>query len=160
MYRCLITVMALFLTTGGAVAIASDSPRYFLFQHRGVAGETGQWVAATGDEKVLKKVAEQLTLPIAERTLHINGVISAGNGGHNLRWRWHFTPSKWNIVSLSIELCDGTPQMVEKNVQYWVKKVKTFCPWSSYVLREITPKSPIGRDRRSAAPRISELPRR
>jgi hypothetical protein len=74
-----------------------------------------------------------------ERRLHISGVIASGNGGHNLRWSWHFVPEAWDLTEVSIGLCDGTPEMVERDLSYWLGRVQRFCPWQSYVLQERRP---------------------
>lgn len=114
----------------------SDS-RFFLFGVRGVSGPEGEFVAATSDPAVIAKLEAQLASSPAERSLHINGPIAAGNGSHNLSWSWHFVPNEWDMVEVSIELCDGRPQLVEEDLEYWLETVGTFCPWSSYVEEEL-----------------------
>jgi hypothetical protein len=37
----------------------------------------------------------------------------------------------------AIELCDGCPQMVEDDLDYWVETVGRFCPWSTRVLERV-----------------------
>jgi hypothetical protein len=32
--------------------------------------------------------------------------------------------------------CDGTPELVENNPEYWLGTVLRFCPWQAYVLEE------------------------
>jgi hypothetical protein len=111
----------------------------FLFTVRYVPDPRGQFVVMTSDPLVIQMARTQLSLPERERNMHINGVIARGNGGHNLNWSWHFVPNQWTLAEISIELCDGVPQMVEDNLDYWVDTVRQFCPWGSYVLREIEP---------------------
>jgi len=41
------------------------------------------------------------------------------------------------LAETSIELCDGTPRMVENDIGYWVDKVGHFCPWQSYAVSEL-----------------------
>jgi hypothetical protein len=111
--------------------------RSFLFGVRGVSGEKGQFVAMTTRSDVLAALEAELMRPEAERTLHVHGPIERGDGGHNAPWSWHFVPEDWRMVEISIELCDGTPELVEEDVDYWVDDVGQFCPWGSYVLREL-----------------------
>jgi len=101
--------------------------------------ESEDFVAITSDPDLISLLESQLALPEEERFLHINGLISASNGCHNHDWSWHFTYGDWSLAEMSIELCDGIPSMVEADTSYWLNTVGYFCPWSSYVLREITP---------------------
>jgi len=109
--------------------------RTFLFGTRGVPPEDGEFVAATSDPLVQARLDAELTLPEAQRGRHIGGPLAKGNDGYNFSWSWHFLPDQWDVVEVSIELCDGTPRAVEENVDAWVGQV--FCPWSSYVEREL-----------------------
>jgi hypothetical protein len=132
-------VMALLL---GIASCGSDEAepdaRLFVFGVRGVPDSQGQFVAATSDPAVLGKLEAELAVPANQRSLHIHGPIASGSGGHNLSWSWHFVPDQWDMVEMSIELCDGTPQLVEDDLDYWIETVGTFCPWASYVQYEHT----------------------
>ena len=44
-----------------------------------------------------------------------------------------------HLAEISMEVCDGLPSDVEKDLDYWVDTVKRFCPWNSFVKKEITP---------------------
>ncbi|WP_185958252.1 BP74-related protein [Fodinibius sediminis] len=111
-------------------------PHYFEFAHED--GKTSyRFVAKTSDPGVIDKVEKQLQLPFEQRNLHINGDIERGNGGYNEGWSWKFTPGHWDMVEMSVEVCDGRPQMVEDDLDYWVDQVGYFCPWSARVLREV-----------------------
>jgi hypothetical protein len=35
------------------------------------------------------------------------------------------------MVEVTMELCDGRPSDVERDLDYWVDSVGRFCPWSS-----------------------------
>ncbi|UCD17092.1 MAG: dockerin type I repeat-containing protein [Candidatus Zixiibacteriota bacterium] len=95
------------------------------------------FIAATSDTDVIARIEAQLALPENERYLHIHGLIDTGNAGYNYDWSWHFTENLWDIVEISIEICDGSPSYVEANLWYWLTYVEYFCPWSSYVLQEV-----------------------
>lgn len=114
-------------------SVTSPPPSRFLFAMRSVTGSAGQFVAETSDPALRATLRAQLALPVDQRNLHISGAIARGNGGDNLSWSWHFVPGEWDMVELSAETCDGTPQMVEDDLATWVDKIGTFCPWTSYV---------------------------
>jgi hypothetical protein len=113
------------------------APRSFIFGVRGLPDAEGQFVAVTSDPEVLARLEAELALEESKRTLHIHGPIARGDGRHNLAWHWHFVSHRWDMVEISIELCDGTPQAVENDLDYWVDNVGAFCPWGSYVQREL-----------------------
>ena len=118
---------------------ASTEPRRsgrFLFQIRGY-GHAGQFIAETSDAQVLQEVRQQLALPADRRHLHINGAIARTNSGQNLNWHWQFVPSEWRLAEISAEVCDGSPEMVEADLAYWIDRVGRFCPWQSFVFSEL-----------------------
>ncbi len=121
---------------GGSV-VPRAGPTTFLFGMRGLPDAEGQFAAVTSDPAVLAKLESELRLPASDRQLHISGPIAAGNDGQNLSWSWHFVPDQWDVVQVSAELCDGTPQLVESDVSHWVKDIGSFCPWGSYVQRKL-----------------------
>lgn len=62
----------------------------------------------------------------------ISGVVRAGNGGFNTGWNWHLDPATIDFADMTIELCDGCPNMVEEDPGTWVGN--RFCPWSTKVI--------------------------
>jgi hypothetical protein len=54
-----------------------------------------------------------------------------GPGMHNVPWSWHLDPEQTEMAEISIELCDGTPEFVEEDLQYWLDQVGRYCPWSA-----------------------------
>lgn len=140
-HHCLSYLSVLFLMYAvSACEVNSNpemvTPRYFEFVHQG--GETNYtFVAKTTDSEVSAKAEEELSKPLDERNLHIHGNIARGNKDYNGSWNWHFVPGEWDLVEVSTEVCDGTPQMVENDREYWVDEVGNFCPWSSRVSGEV-----------------------
>jgi hypothetical protein len=116
---------------------ASGQERYFEFAFRNQPSSEN-FITATSDSSVTLLVEHQLALPEKDRTMHISGPIASGNGGHNKNWSWHFTPDKWTLAEMSVELCDGISSHVEADLSYWLNTVGSFCPWNSYVLKEIS----------------------
>jgi hypothetical protein len=92
--------------------------------------------ASASDARVIARVRAELAKPFKQRSLHINGKISAGTGD-NAPWSWHFDQDKWDVVETSIELCDARPSYVEENLEQWLKDVGRFCPWQSRVSKEL-----------------------
>ena len=113
----------------------SDAPplREYLFGIEGYEDGSEDFVAATDDETVIAALDAQLSLPIDERTMFINGDIAAGDAGYNLPWSWHFVESEWELTEFAIEVCDGLPSFVEDDLDYWLNTVGSFCPWGAYV---------------------------
>ena len=66
--------------------------------------------------------------------MFVTGRLVIGNGGFNSPWSWHLDPDDVTMAEFAIELCDGTPSEVERNLPYWLFQVETFCPWSSKVI--------------------------
>ena len=55
--------------------------------------------------------------------------LERGDGGFNKPWNWHLKPDTVRMVEVSIELCDGTPSLVENELEYWLGTIKSYCPW-------------------------------
>lgn len=91
--------------------------------------------AQTRNEEVIQQAEAELRLPPAERRLFPNGPIARGDGGHNAPWSWHFVPDRWELVEVSIELCDATPEYVEAHLAMFVDTIGRFCPWSARLVR-------------------------
>lgn len=66
----------------------------------------------------------------------VSGRLVRGDGGFNTGYRWHLDPATVEFVEAAIELCDGVPSFVEKELDYWIDVVKSFCPWGSRIVRE------------------------
>lgn len=100
-------------------------------------GKEGKQVfrAVTSNASVINSVEAELKLPATQRRKFIAGKLTRGNGGHNQPWSWHFTPSQWSLAEMSIEVCDGEPDYVEKNLDTWMQQVGSYCPWSGQVIR-------------------------
>jgi hypothetical protein len=100
------------------------------------------FIVAASDPLLLADVEAELALPPSERIKHISGPLVAGNGAFNHNgnfwFNWHLAPNQWSLSEVSIELCDGRPYThVELDTAYWIGVVGTFCPWSSYIKREV-----------------------
>ncbi|MFW6151004.1 MAG: hypothetical protein ACOC6A_05660 [Chloroflexota bacterium] len=54
-----------------------------------------------------------------------------GAGMHNAPWSWHLDPQQFGLAEMTIEVCDGTPQFVEEELDYWLDQVGQYCPWSA-----------------------------
>lgn len=131
--------LALFLFAS-VLTLQAQALRYFEFDFRSPYPDSLNIFASTSDSAVLAAIDAQLALPDTLRYQHINGPIAHGTGDNNVHYSWHFVPSAWALADFSIELCDGRPlEDVEADTAYWIGNVGQFCPWSSYVKREILP---------------------
>ena len=63
-----------------------------------------------------------------------SGRLVEGSKCYNLPWSWHVDPEDIHMAEFTIELCDGLPSHVEKDLDYWVKTVERFCPWSATIV--------------------------
>lgn len=116
--------------------------RYFEFDFNFPYPDSLNIFASTNDSAVLAAVDAQLALPDSLRSQHINGPITHGTGDNNPRYSWHFVPSAWALADFSVEVCDGRPmEDVEADTAYWIGNIGYFCPWSSFVKREVFPTS-------------------
>ncbi|MGH7503476.1 MAG: hypothetical protein ACREL7_17255 [Longimicrobiales bacterium] len=64
----------------------------------------------------------------------ILGSLVEGDGGFNQPWSWHLDPATIEVADVAIEVCDGTPDMVEDDLNYWLDTVQTYCPWGAEVI--------------------------
>jgi hypothetical protein len=60
-----------------------------------------------------------------------SGRVLTGQVSYNKPWHWHIDSQDIAMAEATIELCDGSPSMVEQNIDYWVGTVGRFCPWSA-----------------------------
>jgi len=111
-------------------------PTLFEFTHGDKPGAP-TYIAATIDKTVITQARRELALPMEKRTLHISGAIERGNAGYNTPWRWHFIENEWNLVFMSMEVCDGQPSYVDENLDQWISEVRSYCPWVARVSREV-----------------------
>jgi len=98
-----------------------------------------QYFVVTSDTALVAQCRDQLALPEEERALHVSGRLARGDGGFNAPWSWHIAPDEWGLAELSIELCDGLPEHVEDDLEYWIDTVRFFCSWSSFIRADLTP---------------------
>jgi hypothetical protein len=106
------------------------------------------FIIAANDPALLALADAELKLPAEQRIHHINGALSAGNGGFNHNsaywFSWHIQPNEWVLAENSIELCDGRPfSDVEQDTTYWIENVGRYCSWASYLKREVFPATPV-----------------
>jgi len=51
------------------------------------------------------------------------------NRGHG----WHLRDVR--LVEVTIELCDGRPSDLDRDLDYWLGTVKRYCPWGARPIR-------------------------
>jgi hypothetical protein len=97
------------------------------------------FLASTRDPAVIRQARSQLQLAEGLRTRHVNGRIVFATNGGNLGWGWRFASGEWSLADVSVEVCDGRPEDIEQDMNYWLNTVGRFCPWGSYVMAETVP---------------------
>jgi len=110
----------------------------FRFGTRGDTTGAEDFIAVTEDDEILASARAQLLVPVSERTLHIHGNVTFGNGGYNLDWDWHFIPADWVLAEESVEICDVRPSAIGMRLQNLPDTVDIMqaCPLHSYVRSE------------------------
>lgn len=100
--------------------------RYFLVD---VSGE--RFVIYVTDGETIRLAEDNLR---GLNNLFPTGELERGDGGFNKPWGWHLRPHTVRMVEFSIEVCDGLPSYVEKELDYWVDTVGRYCPWSGRII--------------------------
>ena len=101
------------------------------------AEDTSNYVVTTNNNDLIDQCHEQLALPEDERFLHINGFLDYGDSGFNQPWNWHIIPNEWVLAEMSIGTCNGDPEDVESDLNYWIGTVGQLCNWGSFIKEEI-----------------------
>jgi hypothetical protein len=94
-----------------------------------VSGE--RFAVRATDHETISQLADNYS---GLNNMHVTGKLARGDGGFNQPWGWHIEPATVRMAEVSIELCDGRPSMVQEGLEYWLRTVGTFCPWSSKVI--------------------------
>ncbi|MEW6196673.1 MAG: hypothetical protein AB1521_16115 [Bacteroidota bacterium] len=137
-YLLLILFSALFFSCS-----ENDSPTQnipggyvgFKFKMKNETGTSTDFIAITSNSTIIQKTREQLQLEYSQRDLHISGAIDRGNDGYNMNWSWHFKRSEWDLVQISVEVCDGNPNYVEEHIEDYLSI--GYCPWGAVVIEEL-----------------------
>lgn len=67
----------------------------------------------------------------------LTGILRRGDGGFNAPWSWHLDPSRTGFADVTIELCDGCPDHIENDLDYWIDTVGQYCPWTTRVVSRV-----------------------
>jgi hypothetical protein len=70
------------------------------------------------------------------QTTVVHGELARGNGRFNIAYGWHLRPSTVTFVDVAMELCDGRPSFVQQELDYFMAKVKYYCPWGARIVAE------------------------
>jgi hypothetical protein len=95
------------------------------------------------DQTFRVRVQDEATVDALEARMEANedgvilGTLAAGDGGFNQPWSWHLLAGTIEAPDVAVEVCDGTPSMVENDLGYWLDTVGRFCPWSARVVTRI-----------------------
>jgi hypothetical protein len=89
------------------------------------------YVRATDPDAVAALKARQQSGEVSV----VLGRVVQGDGGFNAPWGWHLDPASVEVADAAMELCDGRPSFVQKDVAKWIAEARIFCPWSAKVVR-------------------------
>jgi hypothetical protein len=68
----------------------------------------------------------------------VMGTLARGDGGFNRPYSWHLVPETTRFVDMTLEACSGRPASdVEADLDYWMERIGTFCPWGSRVVSRV-----------------------
>ncbi len=82
-----------------------------------------------------RAIAQVLDLSNGRSNARIpSGRLVKGRESYNAGWSWHIDSQDVQMAEITMELCDGRPSDVEKNVDYWVDTVGRFCPWTAVLV--------------------------
>lgn len=108
------------------------SPNGALFRVQ--ACQNQQFHVRITDPAVIQR-AEQLIGSTDQPIL--TGELRAGSGQFNRPYSWHMDPATVGFADLTIEVCDGCPNDVQQDLNYWLNTVGRFCPWTSRIVDRI-----------------------
>jgi len=65
------------------------------------------------------------------------------------------------LADLTIEVCDGRPSHLDRDLDYWIGTVERYCPWGAVPvrLRWVVPRGLLTRDTTYALSVIDARPR-
>ncbi|HEX2616238.1 MAG TPA: T9SS type A sorting domain-containing protein [Flavobacteriales bacterium] len=121
----------------------AQSPVYFEVGMRGTYDDwrDTSFVVMASDDDLIAAARAQLLLPVEQR-LMVSGDLAGGDGGFNVNaghhFLWHIPEDQFALAEMAIELCDGRPYSdLDLDTATWINVVGHFCPWSSYIKREL-----------------------
>ena len=131
-----------FVSENSTSDTSSCNPNFdstYTFFKVGIHGEDESldFIIVTNDSSKIDQCRSQLELSEENRDLHINGYIDYTDGGFNNPWNWHIIPNEWELAEMSIGLCNGTPEQIESDLDYWIDNVGQLCNWGSFIKSEI-----------------------
>jgi hypothetical protein len=64
------------------------------------------------------------------------GPLPRGAGGFNAPWSWHMDPDTTRLAEVAVEICDGMPSFVERNLAESLRPEVGYCPWAARIVGE------------------------
>ena len=124
----LLVIVLCAIVTGCASFAAEPEARFEV----GVADE--RFVIEVTDGETIKTARENVA---GQNSLHPTGTLTPGDGDFNSPHGWHLIPASVRMVEMSIELCDGLPSHIDRDLEHWLTAVKRYCPWKGRIVREL-----------------------
>jgi hypothetical protein len=128
MFRRLLVPVLLVLPLAVPSAAAAEEPQAYVAT---IQTAQGRFRAVITDPAMVELARQELA---GEGDAGVPyGTLRWGSGGVNKGHRWHIEDLAF--ADVTIELCDGTAKMVDRDTAYWVETVGSFCPWSGEVVK-------------------------
>ncbi|KAL6075758.1 hypothetical protein QOT17_003454 [Balamuthia mandrillaris] len=176
---CLWCLFVLLLVVVGAAPEGLANKQWSYFRVRMAYG--GQnFVVAASDKHLIAEARAELKQNNQSSHRLVVGKLAFGNGCFNnctgegrakgkgqckglsqndsMAYSWHLLPDAWKLSDMATEVCDGQPDFVEESLDYWVCTVKTYCPWSGYLVQELTPGATWGLPSQPCSPLHPDCP--
>ena len=118
------------MLTGATGRAQSSSEAYFVLQQ---PPGTGTFVFKLTEPA---KIQQARNIVATHSSKIVNGTIIKQPVYYNPGWSFHFDPRSIQFADVTVELCDGTMEGIESDVDNaWPQ----WCPWGGRVMREISP---------------------
>ena len=100
-------------------------------------------VEVTGQERFFIALNDEAQVDLAMQRMEegtigvIHGTVVRGDGGFNDPYAWHLDPATVTFPDMAMEVCDGRPQFIQDDLDYWVDTVRYYCPWGAQIVRRV-----------------------
>jgi hypothetical protein len=127
--------------SGEAVAQNSQMPVLFVFKQISPKKEEKHFIFELRDPVKIAEARALITNPSNPKR-HVQGVIDPHKRSYNPSWSFSLIPETIGFFEMQIEVCDANVTYVEEHLDevggaflprsFW-------CPWSSFIERELKP---------------------
>lgn len=132
----ILSFAAIWMLLGGCGESPSESDPGVVYEVSVEGNQSIETFRIRLEDPQLISEAEQLLTSGQRR--NVSGTLQRGDGGFNAPYPWHMTPATVGFPEATIELCDGRPSEIAKDLDYWMNTVKQYCPWGSWISHRVS----------------------